>query len=133
MHLKLDTIMLFVADTEMMKDFYHKLLGCTILEEIPSEWILLSAGAAKIGLHKIGTAYTASQNSSATERNSKIIFETEEDIHQLHAMLLTKGVSVNEITSFDQYPYLLFMGHDPEGNVFQIIQKNNFPDHTSPS
>jgi len=123
MHLKLDSIMLFVADFELMKHFYHHVFGFSILEEIPSEWILFSAGNAKIGLHKIGADYTDQSNSSFTESNTKIIFETDEDIHQIHTMLLTKGVAVQAITSYSHYPYLLFTGQDPEGNVFQVIRK----------
>lgn len=124
MQLKLDTIMLFVSDAESMKHFYHQVLGFTIIEEITDEWVLLSAGTAKIGLHKIGDTYTTDvSKKSSVESNSKIVFETDEDIDQLHAILLSKGVSVKHITSYDHYPYLLFMGQDPEGNIFQVIQK----------
>lgn len=123
MHLKLDTIMLFVSDVELMKHFYHHVLGFGILEETPTEWVLLSAGSVKIGLHKTGDAYTPASNNTSVESNSKIVFETTEDIHHLHAILLNKGILVKNITSYEHYPYLLFMGQDPEGNVFQIIQR----------
>ncbi len=115
--------MLFVADFELMKHFYQHVFGFAILEEIPSEWILFSAGNAKIGLHKIGSNYTDISNNSFIESNTKIIFETDADIHQLHTILLTKGVAVKDITSFTNYPYLLFIGQDPEGNMFQVIRK----------
>ena len=117
--------MLFVADFELMKHFYQQVFGFLILEEIPAEWILFSAGSAKIGLHKIGNSYSVVPKNSSSESNTKIIFETDEDIYQLHAVLRKKGVTINDITSFNQYPYLLFTGRDPEGNIFQVIQKTD--------
>ncbi|TDO26496.1 VOC family protein [Sediminibacterium goheungense] len=123
MLLTLDTVLLFVSDISKMKQFYHEVFGLSILEEIPGEWVLLSAGTVKIGLHKIGEGYTSITVHTSIETNTKLIFETAENIESLHAMFNAKNITVQNITSFDQYPYRLFMGNDPEGNVFQVMQK----------
>jgi len=123
MSLTLDTVLLFVSDINKMKQFYHEVFSLNILEEISDEWVLLSAGFVKIGLHKIGKTYTISTDQTPVETNTKLIFETAENIYSLHSILRSKSVTVQDITSFDNYPYLLFMGNDPEGNVFQVIQK----------
>jgi len=123
MSLTLDTVLLFVSDINKMKQFYHEVFSLNILEEISGEWVLLSAGSVKIGLHKIGETYTTTTTLAPVETNTKLIFETSENIHSLHSILSSKSVAVKDITSFDNYPYLLFMGNDPEGNVFQVIQK----------
>lgn len=123
MPLTLDTVLLFVSDINKMKQFYHEVFGLSILEEMPGEWVLLSAGIVKIGLHKIGEGYTSTTTHTSAETNTKLIFETSENIQALHAMFSSKNITVQDITSFDYYPYHLFMGNDPEGNVFQVIQK----------
>ena len=123
MHLKLDTIMIFVDDFEKMSHFYQHILGFAVLEETPLVWMLLSAGNAKIGLHKTGEAFAIRSADDTGSSNTKIVFETTDNIHKVHANLLAKSVSVEAVTSFDNYPYLLFMGRDPEGNVFQVIQQ----------
>nr|WP_294994723.1 VOC family protein [uncultured Sediminibacterium sp.] len=123
MPLTLDTVLLFVSDINNMKQFYHEVFSLNILEEISGEWVLLSAGSVKIGLHKMGETYTTSTAQAPVETNTKLIFETSENIYSLHSILRSKNVTVQDITSFDKYPYLLFMGNDPEGNVFQVIQK----------
>lgn len=115
--------MFFVSDFETMKTFYCEVLGLPVLEEIKGEWIVLAAGEAKINLHKTGSSYAGSSSNNSQESNVKIILEIDDNIHQLYETLLSKGVAVKKITSFEGYPYFLFMGQDPEGNVFQIIQK----------
>lgn len=123
MPLTLDTVLLFVSDINKMKQFYHEVFNLNILEEIPGEWVLLSAGMVKIGLHKTGEGYTSTTAHTSVEPNTKLIFETSENIDSLHSMLRSKNITVQDITSFDHYPYRLFMGNDPEGNVFQVMQK----------
>ncbi len=122
MHLQLDTIMIFVADIDLEKHFYNAILGFPILEEIPGEWILLSCGTVKIGLHKQNGHFASSVPASDT--NIKIVFETKEPIHALRETFLAKGVQLSEVQEFSNYRYLVCMGKDPEGNVIQFIGKN---------
>lgn len=124
MKFSLETIILFVQDVEEVKLFYIDIFDLEIIEESKSEWVLLKAGNCKIGLHKIGQQYLE-QNKGAfhIEGNTKIVFETDEDIYKVRARLLFKNVMIKEIKTFDGYDYLLCDGEDPEGNVFQLKQK----------
>jgi predicted enzyme related to lactoylglutathione lyase len=124
MNLQLDTIIIFVQDTEKLKSFYHNVLQLVIEEEIPGEWVLLRAGIARIGLHKMGNGYPGKNTENVTaNNNTKIVFETTADIHGLREQLLVQGVPVLPVTTFDGYDYWICDGKDPEGNVFQIKQK----------
>ncbi len=126
MNLNFDGMIMFVEDVEKLKQFYVDLLRLKIVEEIPSEWLLLKAGSCTIGLHKIGDQHLISNKSSASfYSNTKIVFETNEDIFQLREQLIGKGVKLKEIISFDNYAYWLCDGEDPEGNIFQLKQKKN--------
>lgn len=126
MNLNFDGMIMFVEDVEKLKQFYVDLLRLKIVEEIPSEWLLLKAGSCTIGLHKIGDKHLNSNKSSASfYSNTKIVFETNEDLFQLREQLLGKGVKLKEIISFDNYAYWLCDGEDPEGNIFQLKQKKN--------
>lgn len=113
---------LFVHDLENLKRFYIDHLSLDLSSEIPHEWVLLKAGAIELGLHKIteGYDFTASKHS---ETNSKLIFETSEDIFVVHKRMLEQQIIVMEVKTWDDYPYWVFDGNDPEGNVFQIRKR----------
>lgn len=124
MKLNFDTLIIFVQDVDQLKPFYVDILKLEILEEYQSEWLLLGSGNCKIGLHKIGGQYL--EDGAAPfkfDNNTKIVFEVEEDLHQVRAHLLSQQVAMKEITTFENYDYLLCDGEDPEGNVFQIKQR----------
>ena len=124
MQLNLHTIILFVQDVDRLKTFYVDILELDIVEEIQSEWLLLKAGSCNIGLHKIGNQYLDSNKAALKfDNNTKIVFEVDEDIHQLREQLLDKNVLLKEIKTFDNYGYWLCDGEDPEGNVFQLKQR----------
>ncbi|HMR89014.1 MAG TPA: VOC family protein [Saprospiraceae bacterium] len=124
MTLKLDTIIIFVKDLASCKDFYVHVLGLEILEETPKQWLLLSTGGCNIGLHQIGEEYLDESNEDTEyETNTKIVFEIDGDIHTLRNDLLSKNVTIKEVMTWDNYPYLLCDGQDPEGNVFQLKGK----------
>ena len=126
MNLNFDSIIMFVEDVEKLKLFYVDTLKLEIVEELPAEWLLLKAGNSNIGLHKIGNEYLDnSEGELKFHSNTKIVFETDEDIHQLREQLLSKGIKLKEIKTFDNYAYWLCDGEDPEGNVFQLKQKKN--------
>jgi predicted enzyme related to lactoylglutathione lyase len=121
MNLSLNSIILFVNNVDILKDFYIKFLNLKLSEEIKSEWVLLNAGNCTIGLHKIGDQY---QNSidNQTETNTKIVFETTDDISVIRNSLQESGAAIREISKFENYDFIFFDGEDPEGNVFQIRQ-----------
>jgi len=123
MNLLLDSIIIFGDDLEKLKTFYSDVLGLKIIEEIPEEWILVNAGNCKIGIHRIGTEYQRSGEIKSNVKNTKLTFEIDSDIQSFRNHLIKMNVSVKEIKSFENYPYWLFDGLDPEGNVFQIKVK----------
>lgn len=124
MNLQLDTIIIFVHDINRLKTFYTGILQLAVEEEIPEEWVLLRAGVIRIGLHKAGDGYAETKNANFTAgSNTKIVFETTENIHALREQLLAQNVPVLPVTTFDGYNYWICDGKDPEGNVFQLKQK----------
>lgn len=124
MKLNLSMIILFVRDIEKLKQFYVNLLQLEVVEEIQSEWVLLQAGHCTIGLHQVGQQYLQhSDETSGTDSNTKIVFETNENLHSLREELVARHISMREVKTFDNYGYWLCDGEDPEGNVFQLKQK----------
>lgn len=122
MNLHLSSIIIFVENVEALKQFYVNILGLEILEETHKEWLLLKAGNCNIGLHKIGDQYLDTAL-SASEKNTKIVFDIDEDIQVVCKELTSKNVNLGEIKTWDNYGYWLCDGEDPEGNVFQLRQK----------
>ena len=86
--------------------------------------MLLNAGNAKIGLHKIGAPYLAQIKSGYKfDNNTKIVFEIDSDIELARDELISKNIQMREIKTFDNYPFWMCDGTDPEGNVFQLKSK----------
>lgn len=124
MNVFITSIILFVQDVDKLKSFYTNCLGLSIQEEIGGEWVLLGQGVCKIALHKVGPAHiVAVGNKPSADSNTKIVFETMEDIFTVREDLLSKQVNIKDVKTFEGYDYWLCDGEDPEGNVFQIKQQ----------
>lgn len=124
MKIKLDTIIIFVRDVDALKKFYVGILALEIIVEYQSEWLLLNAGACHIGLHKIGDEYlNKADETFRVDNNTKLVFEINQDIHTTRKALLDKGVTMQEVKTFENYDFFMCDGEDPEGNVFQLKQK----------
>ncbi|MBX9784528.1 MAG: hypothetical protein K2X48_17810 [Chitinophagaceae bacterium] len=120
MKLSLDSVIIYTFDVNLLRDFYVNHFNLSILEEIKDEWVLLRAGHCSIGLHRVGEAYRNSNIQTQSETNIKLVFETTEDLSALREQLLSKGVAMRNIKTFDNYPFWVCDGVDPEGNVFQL-------------
>ncbi len=114
----LDSIVLFVKDVAALQHFYTRNFSFTVVEEITNDWVLLLAGNCGIGLHKIGADYV---DDTISETNVKLVFAVD-DIVALQATLLAQQVSIGEIKTYHNYPFLICDGNDAEGNVFQLKQ-----------
>lgn len=120
----LDSIIFFVRDVERLKDFYTEIFQLPLAEHTPQMWALLKAGDISIGLHRMGEEYLAGTDDSfKADSNAKLVFEVEEEIHQLRTSFIQQGVAMREVKTFENYPWWLCDGEDPEGNVFQLKQK----------
>ncbi|PWN59096.1 VOC family protein [Chryseobacterium viscerum] len=123
MNAQLSTIILYVKDVPLLKNFYVENFSLKVIEEDPI-WALLDAGGAKIGLHKIGDQYLEKIEPGYTfDNNTKIVFEIDSDIELARNELISKNIQMREIKTFDNYPFWLCDGIDPEGNVFQLKSK----------
>ena len=85
--------------------------------------MVLKAGPCSIALHKIGKDYEVPGKPFKADSNTKLVFETTDDIFKLRKELLSQNVTISEIKTFDNYDYWLCDGEDPEGNVFQLKQR----------
>ena len=108
-------IILFVSNPVLLQHFYTTHFGMQLVTEADG-WILLRAGNGELGLHRaVGMA-----ESSGAISNAKMIFDIAEDIFMLRESLVSKHVNLRQIQTFDEYPYWICDGEDPEGNVFQL-------------
>lgn len=120
MNAKFDTIILYIKNLELLKNFYVENFNLKVIEE-DSIWVLLNAGVVNIGLHKIGDQYLAKINADHQfDNNTKLVFEIDVDIEIARNEFLSKNIQMKEIKTFDNYDFLLCDGTDPEGNVFQL-------------
>lgn len=120
MNIKLDSIILYVQETNLLRDFYVENFNLKVIEE-DAVWVLMNAGTITIGLHKIGDAYLEKiEEGYQFDNNTKLVFEVETDIEAARNELVSKNVQMREIKTFENYDFWLCDGTDPEGNVFQL-------------
>lgn len=123
MKARFDTIILYVQNVELLKNFYVENFSLKVIEE-DSGWVLLNAGAVNIGLHTIGDQYLEEIKSGYQfDNNTKIVFEIDVDIEAARNELISKNTAMREIKTFENYNFRLCDGTDPEGNVFQLKVK----------
>ncbi|NIF03959.1 VOC family protein [Chryseobacterium sp. Tr-659] len=123
MNAHLGTIILYVKNVQLLRNFYTDNFNLKVLEEDPV-WALLDAGGAHIGLHQMGDQYLAKINEAhLSDNNTKIVFDIDIDIETARNELLSKNIQMREIKTFENYPFWLCDGTDPEGNVFQLKSK----------
>lgn len=123
MNTTFDSIILYVKNVEILKNFYVENFSLKVIEEDP-EWVLLNAGAIHIGLHKIGDQYLDTiEEDYQFDNNTKLVFQIDTDIVSARHDLVSKNIQMREIKTFDHYDFWLCDGTDPEGNVFQLKKK----------
>ncbi|AZA78022.1 VOC family protein [Chryseobacterium sp. G0186] len=123
MNVKLDSIILYVQNIELLKTFYVENFNLKVIEE-DAIWVLMNAGAVNIGLHRIGDQYLEKiETGHQFDNNTKLVFEIDMDIESAREELLSKNIPMREIKTFENYDFWLCDGTDPEGNVFQLKHK----------
>lgn len=120
MNIQLDTIIFYVKDIQLIRNFYVENFNLKVTEE-DHIWILMNAGAVNIGLHKIGDQYLDKIAAGYQfDNNTKLVFEVDTDIETARNELLSNGIRMREIKTFENYNFWLCDGVDPEGNIFQL-------------
>nr|WP_242449055.1 hypothetical protein [Burkholderia metallica] len=54
----------------------------------------------------------------------KLVFTIDANIDAHRARLARDGVTVRDLKRYDGVPYRMYDGIDPEGNVFQVMQRD---------
>lgn len=120
MNAQLGTIILYVKNVQLLRNFYVEHFNLKVIEEDPI-WVLLDAGGAHIGLHKIGDQYLENIEAGYLfDNNTKLVFEIDIDIESARYGMVSKNIQMRDIKTFENYPFWLCDGTDPEGNVFQL-------------
>jgi len=125
MNAKLDTIILYVKNIQLLKKFYIENFNLKVIEE-DEIWVLLNAGNINIGFHKIGKKYMQKTDANHKfDNNTKIVFEIDDNLELIRKEFVEKKIPMRELKTFDNYNFWLCDGIDPEGNVFQLKKRKN--------
>ncbi|KUJ62735.1 hypothetical protein AR687_04870 [Flavobacteriaceae bacterium CRH] len=123
MNAKLDTIILYVKNIQVLKKFYVENFNLKVVEE-DEIWVLLNAGNLNIAFHKIGEKYMKQIDfNHKFDNNTKIVFEIDENLELIRKEFIEKNIPMRELKTFDNYNFWLCDGIDPEGNVFQLKKR----------
>lgn len=121
MPLAMTRLILYVRDVALLKSFYQTHFDLPLVEEIPGEWAVLSAGALELALHRVGLPWR-NQEQHLSSSNAKMVFAVEAGLPALRESLLRAGIPMRDLKRYDGFPQLMCDGEDPEGNVFQLSQ-----------
>ncbi|ANI88117.1 hypothetical protein A9P82_01590 [Arachidicoccus ginsenosidimutans] len=118
-----DTIILYVRNIKLLRDFYVENFNLKVIEQ-DDIWVLLNAGNTNIGFHKIGEKYLKQiDENHQFDNNTKMVFEIDENIEAARKNFLEKNIPMREIKTFENYDFWLCDGTDLEGNVFQLKKR----------
>jgi catechol 2,3-dioxygenase-like lactoylglutathione lyase family enzyme len=116
-------IIIFVGDVKRCAEFYRDAFGFTIIAgDFPdSEWLELETGGCRLAFHKAtGPDGPINSPTGSAMNPHKIVFYCE-DVAEVRAQLVAKGVKVGDVHTFGKLT--LCDGQDPEGHVFQISNR----------
>ncbi|MET3822392.1 putative enzyme related to lactoylglutathione lyase [Burkholderia sp. PvR073] len=125
MPLPMTRVILYVRDVALLKAFYQRYFALPVVEEIDCEWVVLDAGAVELALHLAGPTFrraAAPASAKADSSTVKFVFRIDADIDAHRDRLARDDVTVRDLKRYDGYPYRMYDGIDPEGNVFQVMQ-----------
>lgn len=122
-------LIIYVRDFASVKAFYLTQIRLPIVEEIESEWVVFQAGAVELALHLAGKRHredpppvTSSRHPENPGSALKFVFSIGTDLAAHRETLKAAGGWVGPIKRYDGFPYEMYDGRDPEGNVFQVMR-----------
>jgi predicted enzyme related to lactoylglutathione lyase len=124
MRATMSRLILYVYDVTALTSFYRTHFGLELCEEIEGEWAVMKAGAMELALHRVGEPYRERQPQRRSMTNAKMVFSIESGLVELREKLSVAGVSMRELKRYQGFPQLMCDGEDPEGNVFQLSQRD---------
>lgn len=131
MPLTLARLIIYVRDFPAAKAFYVKHFELPVTEEIEGEWVVFDAGAVELALHLMGERYrerlaepSAQDADEKPGPTTKIVFKITSDLAAHREKLKAAGVRVGKTKRYDGFPYEMYDGRDPEGNVFQVMRED---------
>lgn len=116
MEFSLGRIVVFVNDARALADWYRQTFGFeTKYDGLEEGWIELDTGGdCTLALHSLD---------DPEPPRSEVAFAVD-DVESTRKSLAEKGVEINdEIYTWRHYQYC--KGRDPEGNIFQIVNKES--------
>lgn len=129
MPIPLVRLIIYVRDFAAVKAFYLNHFEFPVVEEIESEWVVFQAGSIELSLHLMGERFrkkaspTVSVDDEAkTGPTTKFVFAIDSDLAAHREKLKASGARVGETKRYDGFPYEMYDGRDPEGNVFQVMR-----------
>ena len=131
MPLTLARLIIYVRNFPAAKSFYLKHFELPVTEEIEGEWVVFGAGAVELALHLMGERYrerpaepSAEDADEKAGPTTKILFKITSDLAAHREKLKAGGVRVGKTKRYDGFPYEMYDGRDPEGNVFQVMRED---------
>lgn len=121
--MELKGALIFVKDLERMTAFYRDGLGLRVLPDTAREgWVEFAAGNSSLALHSIPSDIAKDIKITTPPQPRvntpiKLVFEAL-DLGPARAHLIAHGAVMHEPRSWGGCD-----GLDPEGNVFQIVEK----------
>ncbi len=120
----LDYVVLLCNDLDLMKQFYHEIMGFPIYLETPS-WIELRVGSVLLTLSKRGpkTGAPLDDDTAAVQLAFRV---TPQEVHGCYEELKAKEVDIVQPPQiidkkvWQYWKHLTLFFKDPEGNLLEI-------------
>lgn len=129
MSIPLVRLIIYVRDIATVKAFYLDHFELPVVEKIDGEWVVFQAGGIELALHLMGARYrdtlaslTPPVQDERTGPTTKFVFAITSDLAAHRSRLQAAGIRVGELKRYEGFPYEMYDGRDPEGNIFQVMR-----------
>ena len=117
MKAKIDTLLFYVKNIQLLRDFYAENFDLEVLEE-DDIWVLMNDGTLQIAFHKIGDHFLEQMSENHQfDNNVKLVFEIEENLEQIRTEFLAK---ISQCENSKLLIITIF------GSVMELIRKEMF-------
>lgn len=120
----LNRIIIYSGDAIRCATFFRDHFGLAAMGDWSSDWAELDGGGCRLAFHQAYGPDGPMTEPTGSEGNPHKIVFTVTDVYVARERLISSGVSVGEIQTFEDAGNLIaFQGTDPEGHVFQICNR----------